>query len=291
MLGRAVQEVPCHVRQHDAGLRVVGVELGGASLHRPAGRPVDVVGVHAHRRDAARDVRRRQPLRGEGQVGPRAEAAERLAEHRPRRIAQQVPAQHLGVGHDGVRPEEREPVRLRLGGRPARVCRSCGVDRPVPRWSSSSTRYRRNAQSSQPGASPPGRGERPPGTALQEQQVRLVGAGEVGGADLAGVHLDALAGRVLRIERHLHDVVARHAPGCPAPPRRTSAPLAAPPPSATSPPLHPSGHGERRHQRGEQQHREQLERHAASRRRRPARAAGPGPGSDRASRRRRRRRG
>ena len=46
------------------------------------------------------------------------------------------------------------------------------------------------------------------GAALQEQQVGLLDLGEVGRPQLAGVHLDALTARVLRVERHLHDVVA-----------------------------------------------------------------------------------
>ena len=132
----------------------------------------------------------------------------------------------------------------------------------------------------------------PTRTALQEQQVRLVGAGEVGGAQTSRAYT-SIARRPGPADRAAPPPSGRPSthPAAPAPPLRTTAPLAAPPPSATSPPLHLSGDGERRHQRGEQQHREQLERQRASRRRRPARAAGPGPGSDRVSRRRRRRRG
>ena len=173
---------PVHERPHPlAVLREALVVAAVALEHALVGRAVDVVDRHGRAPAAPpvinasrspsgasdRYVDRRRSRRSSGRARSSGSDAERLA-------------QQLGVAHDRVGAEVRE-VLVR------RVCRArpTGVERPVPRWSSSSTRKSFSARSSQPGPRglPVGRGASKPGPALQVDEERLVAPVRVG--DLA----------------------------------------------------------------------------------------------------------
>ena len=92
-------------------------------------------------------------------------------------------AQELGVPDDGVGAEVREAVGLLLGGQSVQLAPT-GVERPVPRWSSMSTRKSSSARSSQPGplgwrvgrgASKPG----PPCRKTRNGRSKPVGVGDL----------------------------------------------------------------------------------------------------------------
>jgi hypothetical protein len=81
----------------------------------------------------------------------------------------------------------------------ASVWRLAGVLRPVPRWSSSRTRYSSVARRIQP-LRAGGRGDLPPWE---------LGVGAGAGDDLAGVDRDRWAARRAMVERHLEGVVCQ----------------------------------------------------------------------------------
>ncbi len=98
---------------------------------------------------------------------------------------------------------------------PVTVSRVSGVLRPVPRWSSSSTRCVLVACPSQPRTETRAR-RLAARAALEEQQPRQVVVLVVDGDHLAREHLDrAAVVRRLMVERHLHRVVGEHVPGDP----------------------------------------------------------------------------
>ena len=128
------------VQRADA-LEIVGVarvEAPVALAHALVRRAVDVVGRTRDRRQAAGEVRLAQSLGREREIRAGAEAAEALPEDAPALDAELLP-DPLRVAHDRVGAVQLEVLRLLLRGSvPGSV--PTGVERPVPRWSSSSTR-------------------------------------------------------------------------------------------------------------------------------------------------------
>ncbi len=120
--------------------RVVAPVALGHALPRGA---VDVVDRPGDRRRAAGDQRLAQRVGRDREIRERAEAAEALPEDAPALDPERL-AQQLGVAHDRVGPEV-------LRGRRRSRYPSTGVERPVPRWSSSSQRKSFNPRSRNPG--------------------------------------------------------------------------------------------------------------------------------------------
>ena len=135
-----------------AVLREVPVVALVEPPHRVEGGRVDVVDGPADGWNASGEEHLAETVRGDAQVVQRAEAPERLPEHAPLLDAE-VLTKGLGVLDDRVRPVVREPLGVGCGiGRGALPGAPYGVDRPVPRWSSISTRKSRSARSSHAGA-------------------------------------------------------------------------------------------------------------------------------------------
>ena len=144
----------------------------------------------------------RQALRRDGQVGHRAEAAEALAEHAPRPAAGELLPDQFGVGDDRVGAEVGQVVSLlRAAPRARERLPVAGVDRPVPRWSSSSTRKSFSARSSQP-IPPCGRGAPNPGPPCRYSSQGRSAWLLVGRDHLPGEQLDLLTAGDGMVKRH-----------------------------------------------------------------------------------------
>ena len=181
--------------------------------HRAIGAPVNVVGGDGQARQAAGDVRLAQAVRRERQVGDRAEPAEALPEHAPGRAAGQLAPDELGVQHDAVGAEVGQVISLGLGRAQARQRLPGGGGGPAGAALVQQQYPVVGQRPVQPGV-PALRPLRPEaGSALQEQQPRQVGAGQVGGHDLAGEHLDLLSVRPAVIQRDGEQVIGQHGAG------------------------------------------------------------------------------
>src|SRR5690606_12968124 len=102
----------------DLRVRVAREELTVLLLDARIGCAVDVVGMAREGRDAARDERGMQCVRGCGQVAQDAEPAEALAQDAPALVAYELAPDEFSVRHDGVRAEQSQ-VRGLLGRTPA----------------------------------------------------------------------------------------------------------------------------------------------------------------------------
>ena len=177
--------------------------------HRLEGGRVDVVGGSPDGRKASGEVGLTEAVRGGAQVVQRAEAAEGLPEHAPP-VDAEVLAEALGVLHDRVRPEVREPLGVGGAGRvPGRrtawngPCRAGRASAPGSRAAPARARRGRRTSGGTRGLLA--------GTALEEHQEGAVAA--VGGRDLAGEHLDGLAVGAAVVERDGEHVVGEDQPG------------------------------------------------------------------------------
>ena len=198
--------------------------------HRAVGTPVDVVGGDGQARQSAGDERLAQAVRGERQVGDRAEPAEALPEHAPGRAAGQVAPDELGVQHDAVGPEVGQVIGLGLGRAQARQRLPGGGGGPAGAALVEQQDPVVVQRPVQPGV-PALRPLRPEaGPALQEQQPGQVGVGPVGGDDLAGEHLDLLSVRPAMIQRDGEQVVGQHGAGLAVALTRSTLPASRGPP-------------------------------------------------------------
>ena len=163
----------------------------------------------AERRQAAGDERLAQSLGRERQVASRRRSRRSSARARSsaRRRARggSTPRRARSSRRESASGTRPAAPAVRPGSVPT------GVERPVPRWSSSSTRKSCSARSSQPGRSG-GASAAPPraGPALQEEQQRPVEAVEVG--DLAREDRDLLAVGPRVVERDRELVLGEHQP-------------------------------------------------------------------------------
>ena len=113
----------------------------------------------------------------------------------------------LRVGHDGVRPEEGQVIRLRLGVAP-RSDRLVADGRAEARAALVEEQHPVVVQSAAyPATARLRPGRRAARSALEEDQVRKLVVPALLGDELAGEDGDALAGRVGVVERHLEPVV------------------------------------------------------------------------------------
>jgi hypothetical protein len=153
------------------------------------------------RRQAAGDERLAQAVRGERQVGNRAEPAEALSEYAPGRAAGQLAPDELGVQHDAVGAEVGQVISLGLGRTHARQRLPGGGGGPAGAALVQQQYSVVGQRAVQPGVLAL-RALRPEsGSALQEHQPRQVRVDQVGGDDLAGEHLDLLSVRPAVIQR------------------------------------------------------------------------------------------
>ena len=194
---------------------VLGVEARDERRGRARGRPgsarssagcaracaayvarVDLVDAAADRRQAAGDERLAQPLGRDRQVRRRRRT--RRSSGRARSSARR--RARAGCTRRRARSRRRGSGR---GSRPAPAASApgsapTGVERPVPRWSSISTRKSGSARSSQPGLGGVARRARrlEARAALEEDQERPVAP--VGVGDLAREHRDRARRRAAR---------------------------------------------------------------------------------------------
>ncbi len=206
--GQVAGHGPGPVGVHREPLVVPPVALG----HDRIGDPVHVVGGGIEAGQAAGEERLPDPLRGERQVGGRAEAAEALAQHAPRLVAGQPPPDQLRIPDDRVGPEVAQVVRLgpgaaqpaqRVPGRRGGPAGAALVEEQHPVVVQGPV---------QPGLPAERARAAEPGAALEENQPRQgrIAIAPARGRDLAGEHLDLLAIRPVVVERHGERVVGEH---------------------------------------------------------------------------------